>query len=838
MSRTSTLTTFMLVSVIQLVAFPQVGPAQTATAEERIRIPSDVANSFLGRIRELCQRDTSLKGVRVADCWLTKGQLIITGQVNESEQLKALEQEVSAIVIAMPKLRDLVADGVSLKNLAVIPIRSQNLPQLQMAFATQRFQDENLEAMLRQTRLDDAFFDKGGGLVIRGVCLNDDAREIMQKEPAPADLPTHRLIIEIEDLLEQQLTPAVYRKLRLADNRVEIEFPINPVADLQKSMLKRTELDGVLIRNASFNELGLLNFEGLVVSDEQREQLQDFLTQHLAESTIWRSPAEAPTTVSKLEKFSLTAWKAGVQQQLAESDEDRWHRTLVKRAWFSSDGEVELAVGTVGVEAEQDAYRTELQTAIRGFSAKLAADTPAIGQHVRTIEVAGVEMWKSPVTQLQDAIAERESLDGVRVIDAKIDAAGKLAYIGTLNDVEQSMELMSSLTQALKTTQSPLADVPATVEGMQVLPISELLKEMREWTSKNLEEVWLERLYFDSQGRCILVGWSVSPADQELCRVEAQRLIEHHPIAKAEPKSGELAAVAAIRTVQPGLTEKLRSQVIKSAGLRGLSIHRGYYDVEGQFHVSGVQERSDQSLLLNKLFEELRMQPEWKKRLPSGLKVDSFDIVPLAQILACLNDVMPAYSVFDGITLTEAFHDEKNQLVFHGTTMGKSVAPAEKSLRTLLAADPVWGIRVAAGVSLKELESVPAGTQGSTVRDRVTAVVPLIRDGKHAEARGTLSRLILQAPDNSLAWYLRAICHLGEGHVPLASRDLYRVSEIEKVSGGALSDRTRSLENLQGALRAKAEMELKEVSGAVAGGRSVNSLFGVQNWKAQQAERK
>ncbi len=841
-----------------IMLLPVLACAQQADPEKK-PLPPDVAKAYLSRVRDLCQREP-LRGVRVSDCWLNKGSLVLAGLADSEEQLESLREEAGEQVEAIPGLLALVTAGVSVERVSIAPLRSQSLPRLQTAFATRRFTDPDWEAVLRQTRLDDAHFDRSGGLVLKGVCLNDDARAAMTAGERRPDLPAYRMIIEIEDLLQQQMTPPVYRRLGLADNRVEIDFLKNPVAAIQTAVAQRPALDGVLVRSAAYDSQGELRLEGLVESEEQREEFLKFLTSHLKASRVCRSSVEITAAASGLAMFSLDEWRTSLQRGLAESGETRWRKSLVSRAWFQGDGTVAVLVCGLGIDTGSEPYQKEFLKLALEVTGRLAADRPQVGKFVREVVVGGAESWADPVNELRTATAREPKYDGIRVDGAEFDASGGLAYDGVCNSPAQAVDFAQFAATVLKEARSPLAPLPASCKRMRGVSTASMLKELRTWSSQNLDEVWLERLHFSSKGRLRLEGMGIAASDELKCRTRALELLAPHPLANHLLVGDPLET--AVRVVQPSLTADLRKLVIEAPDLRGLSIQRGYYDADGLFLVSGVQDKDGQVGLLTKRVNDLPADSEIRLRLPAGLKTDRFAVVLLAQLVTCLNDVMPAFEACDGIRLTEAYHDEQNRLAFRGTRVfpnvknvkaaesavlnlskadyiwtgiETTVQRAESAVLDLLKADPEWGIRVGGGVSLTGLTPIPQHARDE-IKSRRADIFGLVRDKKYADAQRQLTEIIQQNPDDSLAWYLRGLCLESDGQLELARRDYLRVVILDRGNPAHAGVRSRSLEGLQGTLRVKADAQIKKVAAELTSGQSVDSLFGVKAWKARNAK--
>ena len=368
---------------------------------------------------------------------------------------------------------------------------------------------------------------------------------------------------------------------------------------------------------------------------------------------------------------------------------------------------------------------------------------------------------------------------------------------------------------------------------MRGVSTASMLKELRTWSSQNLDEVWLERLHFSSKGRLRLEGMGIAAPDELKCRTRALELLVRHPLANHLPVGDPLET--AVRVVQPSLTADLRKLVIEAPDLRGLSIQRGYYDADGLFLVSGVQDKDGQVGLLTKRVNDLPADSEIRLRLPAGLKTDRFAVVLLAQLVTCLNDVMPAFEACDGIRLTEAYHDEQNRLAFRGTRVFPNVKAAENAVLELLKADPEWGIRVGGGVSLTGLTPIPQHARDE-IKSRRADIFGLVRDKKYADAQRQLTEIIQQNPDDSLAWYLRGLCLESDGQLELARRDYLRVVILDRGNPAHAGGRSRSLEGLQGTLRVKADAQIKKVAAELTSGQSVDSLFGVKAWKARNAK--
>lgn len=813
------------------------GVAQN-TQPSASQLPAELETRFLNQMRRTCELESSLRGVRVLDITLLDGVLLLEGLVDQESQDREVQQEAESIVQSFPDLRELVPKGVSVERMQPFPIRSEHLPALQAELASGQFIIPGLQPMLRQTRLIDAYYDERGGLVMSGLCINQAAYHKMQASPDLAELPHRQIIIQLEDLLAQRLGPGPYRRLRLADNRVEIQFRPDPVPILQQRVTEHPELDGVLIESAYYDDQGIFRLDGYLAVDSQRERLAEFVVQHLPDPEVLRSSNELDQAVELLNKFPLDEWQAEFQRQLAAAADPQLQKSCLTRSLFLSPGELQIHLGTIGLEEDAPDIHAAILKVAEEVTRKLSTENRLIADGIKNVSMGDLARWADPTQSLQAVVATQAKFDGLRVDGVRFDATKDLALVGVIEDQEQAAAITEYLSNVPAISQSPLAQFPVSCGSLKTVELSRMLGQLRTWTSENMDEMFLERLYFDEASQLHLSGVCISIDDATELEQHFANVVRQHASAElllAKQPDGTVAApVTELKQVSPSLTQMLRQLITETDELKGMSIARGYYAPDGQFVVSGVQNNDRQAEQLKQLVDELLTRPEWKQRLAAGLKLDEFHTVPLTELLACLQDIMPAFPVFDGIVFTEAFHDEMDRLAFRGTTTLVDHSEALDALKTLLESEPSWKLRLSAGVTLDTLTPRPRARGNNP--DAARTAIQRIRSGDYETALTQLTLVIRESRFDSLAWYLRSICHAQLGNDFLAHRDIYRAAMIEQTGQAAFRARLRGLERFVDPMRRDADERLSQAKRELDTRVPPLELFGVRAWQeAQQA---
>src|SRR5439155_25642662 len=160
---------------------------------------------------------------------------------------------------------------------------------------------------------------------------------------------------------------------------------------------------------------------------------------------------------------------------------------------------------------------------------------------------------------------------------------------------------------------------------LQEFDSERVLTHMRTWIAEqeDINEVWLERLYFDGLRSLRVHGFATRPEDKELAiaklvdfvpTIESRRSPPIDPDA-AEPKPVKDAGPIVLDLL-PNIGKHLRDRVPKAAACDGLRIDRCYYDVNGVFRVDGLADRAGQAPELTMfLFDDDKVPFDRKRQL-------------------------------------------------------------------------------------------------------------------------------------------------------------------------------------------------------------------------------
>jgi tetratricopeptide (TPR) repeat protein len=214
-------------------------------------------------------------------------------------------------------------------------------------------------------------------------------------------------------------------------------------------------------------------------------------------------------------------------------------------------------------------------------------------------------------------------------------------------------------------------------------------------------------------------------------------------------------------------------------------------------------------------------------------------------MMIALKEALPSLGEFDGVTLTRAYHDAKNQLVITATAIGEADAKRlEPELKRLLQTHLRWRVRTEKGFVF-EITDRRAGDYDLSQRLITRALhllqvtigearvekAPPTRNGWWNHAWPFDDRLPPERPTaeeydraieyldaslshyqkDSLAWYLRGYCYLARGRTDLARRDLRRMVQMEESDRDLRHTRIVQLELVQGKIR-QAAFEIERES--------------------------
>lgn len=784
---------------------------------------------LVARLRQECLTRPKLKGVRIDACELSEDEqtLELRGLVDGEAQREEIVSQTQTIVKSMAPFASLSGKTVSGKMLKEFSIRTVYLSRIQSSLATRDYQDATLKSMFHQTRLDDVVFDDRGGLLFRATCLDSVARDRQENPDDAPDTPENQLLMQLEFVLEHELTPTRFEELNLVGNRVEIRFLGSPVPVLQAAIAAKTELDGVLLESAAYDADGQLTFTGIVSDDEQRAKLADMLPQLADRVPSWDERQDPQAALRELHAYSLEVYAKKMQASLAVEENPMAHRSRVVRTFLNAQGELAIQLQTLGVRPDDPeslaAEQQRFEALVTQLHQQVKAQLPPFAAHLR-VAAEPVVFVEPPIKDIQAEVVRETALDGISIDDAQFDQRGNLQLGGLWRNPEDDQKRLEPVvTRALQKIDSPLADATISWTSMSVLPVDDLLVDMRKWTSENLQEVWLERVHFDEQQRLRIEGSSVKTGQDANCEKHLAEMIRIHPLGRYLQKRNPNQPIAATVTVElaiepTSVTDELRKRIADRRDLDGVSIERGYYGPDGSYHVSGLVDHAKQKASVKTVVAEFAKDAKIASRVPGGIILDEFDEIPLAGMLEKINGLLPAIPIFDGIVVEAAYHDAENRLTFRGQIVGDLKPQAETQMVELINQNEQWKRRARDGVSFEKLTAIEQNraianrsVQGAVAALQKLAFVQMIA-GKDVD---TVDQLlislrigVLHNPQDATAWFLRGMCHLMKGEDEYARRDFCRAALAGKIDRNALS-------RLQGKWRIAAEETLDEVKDVV-----------------------
>jgi hypothetical protein len=714
----------------------------------------------------------------------------------------------------------------------------------------------------RSVRLDRVYFTWPGEtrllqLNLQGIWLDPD-----YKEP---DL--RKQIFDAWPTLKARYNPTPNY-----DNLKPVPFNRQPIYLLQNEAARDPAMDGSLFWTSWFDSNGVLQIQGIVMSKKQLETAEKLMKDLRPDPRILR-PSDGKSGWSfkemKIEERFLEV--PPLQKRIAADAQLKSIR--VDRLYFSYPGETKLLQLNVKGVCIDPTYSTpEGRGRIQPLlNSRIDATYPGLkAQYHPTPNYDGLELLSQPRTTLQLLVArggdvvdprKHNPLDGVGIAPgAYYDEKGRLCIRGVWLGPSQEKPLRK-LMPVLARFGLMRNDEDFQLKLVE-LRTDLVLEELREWLADPLgeapEDARADRLYFDANGLLTLQGHHVHPRDKLAIAAKLVQIITDNPRMGGKVKVEDLASRLLSRskpaepktyfvalggknekpkepkepkveegpkidsTPWPHWTQELRRMVQTpdpaekaKAALRpdrkwdGVWLVRGSFSPEGVYTLAGLGDSARQIAQLSELLRELSESQRWQRALGKGWDLKRLRVLPLAPMLARMRIVMPAWPVFDGMTLLGASHDVKGVLVLRIRQIIAGGARAAATARSAAAAemerqllnDDRWKVRAAAGVRFSEV-GPPVAPSGDAetllLRSRVLlrrwlldhsgvcclADCPLVSQEEMrkavGEVRGLLDAVILNAPGESSAWFLRALCYAMEGDTVQADRDLRRMVEAER----------------------------------------------------------
>lgn len=670
-------------------------------------------------------------------------------------------------------------------------------------------------------------------------------------EVEPAEKLRARLEPSLTDLLPAPLEPKLQTE--------RIRFLTSPIYALQAQAVTRN-LDGLLFANGRYDAKGGFYLAIVTGAEGQREEAKKIVDALPMPAGVLRGMDQPALD------FTAVDWADflnELQRWMARSSDSLLRKSRIDRGFFSypaSKVGPDLNLAMLGIYPNKDAYRVRLSQRLEPFARIALADQLRAGPIAIVPLVQNVD---NPALTVQAKVHEQMILDGVRLDDASFDSDKKLVLHGIWTGKEQQAPLEKLIRETL-TPAHPALKHGINWNSLQVFDIAGLLLGMRTWIAEQdaIDELWLERIFFDGKGQVRVAGFFTRVQDRDralptLTRTlpifESKKLPSIDgdvPEKKLPPKVDEKKAVPVVFLQEPkedgpfkldqlkNIGQHLRDNLPKSFKCDGLRIDRCFYDPNGVFHIEGLADHPSQTLELRGFLDGPDVPFDRKRQLGKGWTEGRQTVIPLFPMMVSLRENLPSLPEFDGLTLTRAYHDPKNRLVLSGNAIGDPDAKQlAETLKRLLDTHPRWQMRSATGVVVEITDKRPADralAQRLTMRAlhllqvnigeaRVEPAyptplgwwshawpfdekLPRVRptDDDYERALQSLDAALLHNPNSSLAWYLRGYCLQTKNRSDLSLRDFRRMAAMEIEDKELRHNRILDLELVQGKLRQSA----------------------------------
>ncbi len=220
-------------------------------------------------------------------------------------------------------------------------------------------------------------------------------------------------------------------------------------------------------------------------------------------------------------------------------------------------------------------------------------------------------------------------------------------------------------------------------------------------------------------------------------------------------------------------------------------IERGYFDENNRYTLRGIVDRPGQKAELAEFVATFAGDPKWKTYFAADTKTErvnfALDAIPMSELIARVQRVVPAYPVFDGIGIAGAKYDTDANLVFTAHTVGKpKLNDARLTLAALMAKHPDYSRRLAKAATDREpklrIEALPEGSPPANDElpefSLALAATALVKEDM-PKAKKWIDIGILHFPHESAIWFVSAYYHHLQDDRELVRRDLFRLIETE-----------------------------------------------------------
>ncbi|MBI3821511.1 MAG: hypothetical protein HY289_02400 [Planctomycetes bacterium] len=589
--------------------------------------------------------------------------------------------------------------------------------------------------LLHRARLDRVFL-KYDDLNLGDPYLHIDGVSLHPIEVVPANKQRTTLEAKLANLLPVVM---VHKW-----NSSQMRFLVSPIYALQTEVVGRN-IEGMLFADGLYDKFGMLHLSVAVASEGQRETVLDIVkTTPMLPGVIGpRDDKTAPRI-----DFNPLPWDDIFEQMqiaLSRDNDTLLRKTRVDRGVFSFPASKigpDLTFATVGIYPKNDVYLARLKKRFDGFVELYLTDRLQAGPVAALPIVQHVE---DPAPILQPKVADDAALDGVRLDDASFHRDGSLVFHGMWVSKDQQRRLEDLIRDTLT------GDHPALRRGihwgsMQDFDSPALLHEMRTWVSgqETIDEVWLERFYFDAAGQVRIAGFATRVPDRDksiaklkdyLPKFANQKLPAiQPPIVPKEPdkkepekKDEKISCGTPFQWCEcsttplewhatnaqpeakvddrfkldllPNIKQYLRDNIPKVVKCDGLRVDRCYYDPQGVFRIEGLADHANHTQELKTFLDDELAPFDRKRQLARSWKEGRQTVIPLRPMMIALDEQLPSLSEFDGVTFRRAHHDPQNRLVLTGSAIGEaSIKDMTPILKRLLETHEFWRLRTTEGL--------------------------------------------------------------------------------------------------------------------------------------------
>lgn len=757
-----------------------------------------VAEAMVRRLQVSCETQPELRGAMVRSGTLAEGVLTLTGTLDDPEtQARLLEAEAARILKEEPTWRAEIKGGITAKQMARFALRSGVLRSLQTSFAESPNDAEGRPGLLRQTRLDDLYFDRNGRLRLVGLCVNQRAFSWRKGDVANTSAnPLGEIAQGLRDRLRNEpphsgVDPEIFAALQVDG----IRFEEDPSRPLQRAAIQIPGIDTCLFLDSQFDEQGRLVLSGYLPTSafsagKDREAVKALLNAPEFSKTYQRPRGvladDAEDVLAGLWKYD---WRPGLLKDLqarcarpAEQGEGQSYRHCrIDRAVFDYRTTRGLILRFEGLSLVKD-ERDWISGDLRDWCARTFRFNQVVAYDINTEGFVGPdEPLPKILDRIQRRVAENPALDGVRVDDLTFGGDRETELVGVWAGEPQQEVLVSAVTPAL------VAGVGEGVRGLKVvprmshLPTLALLKELRGLVTQDasLDESSLDRLLFkptDAPASPVLTLQVTALAET---REKAEASLEKwRGTSDLAAMPGMWPEIEFLADRRESVRKALWESISRESKLDGVRLDHVRFDVDNALILDCVTETADQlhpGEALDKLLGMYRRSATtaWRGLPVPAARVESRGTYSLTRLLKILQEKLPSYEEADGVMLHRANWKSGTEIILHGLRSRKIDEP---SLQKVI-------------VNVVRLESVPVNLAldlnvHPVDHNRVTqyrnATLEAFKQGNIAEIQdGIADEVIFYVPEDSTAWYLRAAYHLAKKNPTLASRDLLRVFKIE-----------------------------------------------------------